>query len=235
MNIQDFNIVKEGQQKQINVAIQTVKANNFEEHVKEAFSIKGEALINEINGQRKAIYKELEDFDFEDKYDHTDDKNEGIVVEKTGDDTSKVQHSISEILSKVISDLENENTQYVMGPNMEKSKTTKGMFAAFNAHIIDCLNELINHIKDAHNEKVGELTKEEGEIDENEKYTLTEEDFKNNPDLEEQGLKPGDEITMGEALKTECEETKEPYFPKGGATSIPQGEIEAQNKEEKKS
>ncbi|WP_437918441.1 hypothetical protein [Sphingobacterium sp. LRF_L2] len=113
---------------------------------------------------------------------------------------SKVQ----EIIDKIISDISDE----------ESSTDSGGKSASEDDERASLINRYIELFdtkpKSAHNigldklraqiaEKEAELEKDGDPDADGEKHIVTEEDLQNNPDLVEQGVKVGDEITLPEA------------------------------------
>lgn len=183
MNINDYQIKKEEQEK---IFIEIAKNAEKAEITDAAKNIISNGCINYINKiqeQREIIYKELENGNSANYGDH------GIQIlpatETDGDEDKAFEFLNTQLvlIDKVLKIEESIDYSKIINQSNQKLSTEKAeQYGIISAELRIHLGSMI------HNAKVE--TKEEHD------HVLTEEDIKNNPDMEDQGLKVGDTITI---------------------------------------
>jgi hypothetical protein len=179
MKSSQFHILKQRHQKMIaEIVSLTSKISHKEDVVKNivaACNKASKALVL----QRKYIYKDLEDFDYNIEVNH-----KVPTPKEKGDDSLITETTILVHVNKMLK----ENEVIIAGKIVNEMTNKKLSDTKLYEHpAVDILEALL----DIHAEASSEF--ETGEVIE---HQLTEEDFDNNPDLNNAGLNVGDKVDV---------------------------------------
>jgi hypothetical protein len=241
----EFHVSKENTIKKLNLVVQTVLVNEFHEDTKKKIAELGITLAKNVNNQRRGVYELLDNFDdFKESYDPAAPKyaSQGAPMDT---DVRVLHNAILQNLSEIIA--ESKATPYdVINPmnNKKLPMEVKEGFDAVTKEIVSIAEEMIAVIQESDKIEVEETTPPVDPPAETKiiKHKLTEEDFDNNPELNNRGLNVGDEIDIDEKLLFDEEyfarenlgTDKTPAPPVDPPAVTPIEEIQKQNDKEKK-
>lgn len=223
MNVSNYHVLKESQEKKVNKAIQLIRKNNFTEEQKENWITGAMKLVTIIRKQRQIVYLDTEEVEqkFED-YNPEAESNEVLVI--VVDDLTQVKHQVADLLNSVILDEKLVTIESLvatrtvkesfdnpkMGVPQNRDSLVYGKVKDVEAYK-DLSVELFSNCSDGISIMIepeqedlpglGENMKRETVIDEpvvNDGllHKLTQEDFDNNPELNNMGLNVGDEVSI---------------------------------------
>jgi hypothetical protein len=259
MTSTDFHTLKERHVAAIGSLMVTIGSNPFREETKNDFMRNGASALKVIHDQRKHVYRELENFDFNiDHVSKTPPVEFTVNPKKLRDCHAMIMQKIADIIRE--SESVTVGSTIVLPANNEKFQVTLD-FHDSTVYIVERLNAMSAAIMAEENEVVEEKKEDSKKKEENQDssndsenssadtilHTLTEGDFDLNPDLNKLGFNVGDKIAIdNKALLANNKEEEEvkidgadktdapPTVPSTGTTVVPISEIEQQNKEEKK-
>lgn len=138
MTSSEFNIRKEQEQSKINEMIQSVKASQMEESSKQTFIEIGTKIINAINLQRTFVYAELENFSFDQTYNH----DEALAKKVYEGDLTSITHQINNDLTVIEKNVLLVDAVKLTGPENNKISKELDEFNDFNKNIIRMIGDL---------------------------------------------------------------------------------------------
>lgn len=174
INSTQFHINAEHQVKQINHVVQTVKRNGFTPEVRNAILDLAKKAIDAITAMRREVYKQLEDFNYDYKYEHDFSVNESQKTALNVNDVRYLENEAKGMIIKIRHD--NEYIAGIISHSFKKFQKTRA-FEDNQEKLRKSLDDMIDAF----------LTIE---------HEVTEDDIKNNPDLEKIGIKVGDKIQI---------------------------------------
>lgn len=164
MTAQNYHLSKEGQQKELNSLIQTVKQSSMDDASANTFIELASAAINSLHTQRAIVYKELEDCEIHISYFHDDQHNHNckILAGKYGEMCNRAQN----IISTIAAEIEETNLNLISGPTGNKLSGDLTEMREINhviAQSVDALRQVIIGSTDTLAEAVAEEKKKEQE------------------------------------------------------------------------
>lgn len=184
MKSSQLHILKQGHLKKIiDIASLTSKISH-KEGVAEAIVAACNKASKAIVQQRKNLYKDLEDFDYNIEVEH-----KAPTPKETGDDSLVAETAILVLVNQILKDNES-----VIAGKIVNDMTNKKLsdIKLYEDPAVDILEALL----DIHAEVSSQFPETGQEKKEVITHTLTENDFDNNPDLNNAGLNVGDEVEI---------------------------------------
>ena len=146
MNINDFNIQKEEQVKKINKIIQLAKHNHIENKTKKSIIANGKKAISAINEERKIVYKELINLDFEAvEYDENADHNSESIPTNVSD-TRSIENEIANTVTALNAENLKLYSQSIINHSTNDKFTFPEAFKNSTMDLVKALHEIKSDI-----------------------------------------------------------------------------------------